>query len=156
MNLLSTHTFVAHSPLRSALERDAGFLERIDMLLPTIRPRNDRLIQSILHQVSLRHASRSAKLTKKTLKPTSSSSSGHGPAVKKADRAAATPSNASTVVASDVASTSAGEAAVAEHFVKEKVIYELSPDTNVVNARLLLGFGLMFCIFVSCRRSPLR
>jgi hypothetical protein len=97
-------------------------------------------VQLLLRQMTIRHAS---KATGKGLSKKFSKVPG---AIKKADRPATNTSSSSNNVAS---SSIASEASIAEKYVNEKVVYEMGPNEKVADARLLLGFGLMFCIFVS-------
>lgn len=114
------------------------------MLLATLRSQPNGAAQLLFRQVMLRHASKTTK----------GSSNKKSSKVQKADRSHATntssTSNSNSSSSSNVPSSSiASDASIAEHYVPEKVIYEMGPNEKVADARLLLGFGLMFCIFVS-------
>ena len=112
------------------------------MLLARLRSQPNGTVQLLLRQVTIRHASKTAN---KGLSKKASKAPG---VVKKADRPPVT--NTSSNSSNGASSSSiAGEASIAEKYVNEKVIYEMGPNEKVADARLLLGFGLMFCIFVS-------
>lgn len=122
------------------------------MLVAPLQLQRSTAIRLLLQQATIRHASKTTRNTsKKSTK-----------AVKKADRNPTSGTSSSTGTGSSSSSSgrssnssTVNDAAVGERYVTEKVIYEMGPNERVADARLLLGFGLMFCIFVSSVLFPL-
>lgn len=112
------------------------------MILASLRSRPQGTVKLMYQQTTLRHASKSSRgASKKTIKSPASNT------IKRADRGSITASTSNATTSSS--SSTAAAPMAGENYVKEKVIYQIGPGQNVADARLLLGFGLMFCIFVS-------
>lgn len=109
-----------------------------------------------MRQAGIRHASKSARGSKsvkssnKTSKVDRASSKASTSGTNNKSSSSSSIDSSSSQTANS-ASKSAAQDSINEVYVKEKVIFETGPNEKVADARVLLGFGFMFCVFV--RRS---